>query len=255
MNLFVTVVLYLAALQSVLGEKVDCDFVKPFAQPEPVTVLEKVALKFKPTLLIDGGCVSFPAVNEAGAISSGLRPLNGNDGCIKAPQGSQVYGRSTQFQDKWAIMFAWYFPKGFWSGMPSRRHDWASMVVWIDDPDFETPKLLGVSLSKSKKRYTKATAPLSEVYFAGFQEYGRRGYKTYVNGSSTSIRISHSSGFFFGPASLDLSTRDGDYQDLIMWKQLTEEARKALNSANFGKSVVPFNDDNFEDMLEKAWPF
>ncbi|KAG2762577.1 hypothetical protein PC129_g21267 [Phytophthora cactorum] len=40
-----------------------------------------------------------------------------------------------------------------------------------------------------------------------------------------------------------------------MWEQLTEEARVALNATDFGKSKVPFNDDNFENTLEKAWPF
>ncbi|KAI9994552.1 hypothetical protein PInf_011275 [Phytophthora infestans] len=206
-------------------------------------------------LLIDGGCVSFPAVNVAGETSGGLKPWDGTDGCEEAPLGSQVYGRSSWYEDKWAMMFAWYFPKAFWAGMPSRRHDWASMVVWIDNPDLETPKILGVSLSTSTNRYSKDTGSPSEGYFAGFQIYGRRGNLTRTPGSNTSIRVTHSTELAFSSAYLDFSAEDGEYQDLIMWEQLTEEARLAPDSTDFGKSKVPFNEDNFGDKLEKASPF
>ncbi|ETK83528.1 hypothetical protein L915_11274 [Phytophthora nicotianae] len=40
-----------------------------------------------------------------------------------------------------------------------------------------------------------------------------------------------------------------------MWEQLTDEARLALNSADFGESKVPFNDENIEETLELAWAF
>ncbi|EGZ15210.1 hypothetical protein PHYSODRAFT_333483 [Phytophthora sojae] len=44
-------------------------------------------------------------------------------------------------------------------------------------------------------------------------------------------------------------------QDLIMWEQLTEEARTGLREANFGeKTKVQFIDANFEANLEKALP-
>ncbi|KAG2770332.1 hypothetical protein JG687_00010189 [Phytophthora cactorum] len=53
-----------------------------------------------------------------------------------------------------------------------------------------------------------------------------------------------------------LSSWDGEYQDLIVWEQLTDAARVALNDLNnFGKAEVPFNDEYFEDRLAEAWPF
>ncbi|ETP08904.1 hypothetical protein F441_15185 [Phytophthora nicotianae CJ01A1] len=58
-------------------------------------------------------CVSYPAVNAAGEVTGGLKGTNGNDACKYAPQGSQVYGRAGWYKDLWAIMYAWYFPKGF----------------------------------------------------------------------------------------------------------------------------------------------
>ncbi|KAL4100177.1 hypothetical protein PRIC1_007972 [Phytophthora ramorum] len=45
----------------------------------------------------------------------------------------------------------------------------------------------------------------------------------------------------------------GEFQDLIMWEQLTDEARAALSDTDFG-ALVPFIDANFKANLEKAWP-
>lgn len=48
----------------------------------------------------------------------------------------------------------------------------------------------------------------------------------------------------------------GEFQDLIMWEQLTDEARTALSQAEFGeKARVPFIDANFENNLKEAWPY
>ncbi|KUF93362.1 NPP1 protein [Phytophthora nicotianae] len=47
----------------------------------------------------------------------------------------------------------------------------------------------------------------------------------------------------------------GEFQDLIMWEQLTDIARMALNdSTNFENAEVPISDDHYEDHLDKAWP-
>ncbi|RLN62164.1 hypothetical protein BBJ29_007956 [Phytophthora kernoviae] len=57
-------------------------------------------------------------------------------------------------------MYAWYFPKGFQGDFSSRRHDWASAVVWIDNPALDAPELLGVSTLTSDSKYEKiASAP------------------------------------------------------------------------------------------------
>ncbi|ETI53623.1 hypothetical protein F443_03463 [Phytophthora nicotianae P1569] len=55
-------------------------------------------------------------------------------------------------------MYAWYFPKGFWTGFASRRHDWKSIVVWIDNPALETPKIIAVSMSTSDTTYNHPMA-------------------------------------------------------------------------------------------------
>ncbi|KAF1786981.1 hypothetical protein JG687_00017433 [Phytophthora cactorum] len=107
--------------------------------------------------------------------------------------------------------------------MASRRHDWANVVVWIDNSALEPAKILGVSLSKSTDHNSTGTTTLRALLCW--------------------FPIRH------------IWVLPPDYQDLIMWEQLTEEARVALNATDFGKSKVPFNDDNFENTLEKAWPF
>ncbi|GMF29001.1 unnamed protein product [Phytophthora lilii] len=229
--------------------------VQPIPQPEAVTVSEKAAVKFKPGLNIFDGCASFPAVNAAGETSGGLKGSNGADGCKVALKGSQVYGRAGWYQDVWAIMYAWYFPKRFWFASPSGRHDWANFVVWVDNPDLESPRILGVSFSKSEKKYTTETKIYTSA-FVGYRVLGTRYNRSYEYGSNTSMRIQHSTQAFFGSAFLEFSYyADGEYQDLIMWEQMTDEVRAALVDSNFGGFRVPFNEDNFKKSLEKAWPF
>ncbi|KAL3656651.1 hypothetical protein V7S43_018430 [Phytophthora oleae] len=276
MKLIPTAVFCIAFAHSVLGAQIGHDQVQPFAQPDPVTISEKVAVKYKPQLLIAGGCVSFPAVNAAGEITGGLKGTKETDACTEAPLGSQVYGRSTWYQDKWAMMFAWYFPKNFWGGGAQSRHNWANMVLWLDNPALETPKILGASLSRQtfevptalfvsmgeqqKDPYSKVTA-IPPMGFVGTQaiqtaRISRFRYNyTYIGGSNVSTRVSHSYPDNSAWISLDFANADGQYQDLIMWNQLTDQARMALESAAFGDVKVPFNDKNFETALAQAWPF
>ncbi|KAG1713434.1 NLP effector protein 6 [Phytophthora capsici] len=212
------------------------DEVKPFPQPEPVTISEKAGVKFKPQIQIRTGCVPYPAVNDVGETSGGLQTSgNPKGGCRGSGHGSQVYGRSTWIQGVWAIMYSWYFPKDSPSSRMGHRHDWEHAIVFIDNPDVPEPKILACSVSSHS------------------------GYKKYnpcppwvIDGTSLKLRYKHS-----WPINHDLDTTgdSGTFQDLIMWDQMTEDARRALNSVSFGKANTPFNDGSFKPKLEKAWPF
>ncbi|KAG1707150.1 hypothetical protein DVH05_026346 [Phytophthora capsici] len=198
--------------------------------------------------------VSVFVVLAAGDVTGGLKETNGNDACKYAPKGAQVYGRAGWHKDLWAIMYSWYFPKGFnWLSFPTKPHNWKSVVVWIDNPDVETPKIGGVSLSKSNTEYHKVRE-MSNSNFVGSQveitrRRRRRRYRTYTPGSSTNVRCDNVGGDLF------FALRDGDYQDLIMWEQLMDAARVALNnSESFGDAEVPFSDEHFKGHLDKAWP-
>ncbi|KAE8877443.1 hypothetical protein PF003_g38443 [Phytophthora fragariae] len=61
---------------------------------------------------------------------------------------------------------------------------------------------------------------------------------------------------FFGEGyhTIDASLEAGDFQDLILWTQLTDQAHKGLETGDFGPSTpVPFNDANFEKNLKRGW--
>ncbi|KAG2810718.1 hypothetical protein PC113_g23731 [Phytophthora cactorum] len=242
-----------ATLVACATATVDHDKVEPFPQPEPVTISERAAIKFKPQLYTSKiACVPHPAVNAAGEVTGGLKGANGNDACQYAPKGSQVYGRARWYKNLWAIMYAWYFPKGFWMRVPTRRHDWKSVVVWIDNPDLEIPKIVGVSMSESDTRYRKETKTWPSN-FAGYRREGPRFSRTYIYGSNTSLRFEYQ--MELGSPYLNFAVWDGEYQDLIMWEQLTDSARVAFNdSSNFEKAEVPFSDNHYVDHLDKAWP-
>ncbi|ETO65308.1 hypothetical protein F444_17367, partial [Phytophthora nicotianae P1976] len=188
-----------------------------------------------------------------GEVTGGLKGTNGNDACRLAPLGSQIYGRAGWHNDRWAIMYAWYFPKGFYMGLPTRRHDWKSVVVWIDNAELETPKILGVSTSVSDTRY-KRDLVIFPRNFAGYQLQGPRFHHTEVFGSNTSLRFKIWPTLFV--PYMGFADFDGEYQDLIMWEQLTDAARAALNDDNnFGRAEVPFSDTHYKEHLENAWPF
>ncbi|KAE9277204.1 hypothetical protein PF001_g25768 [Phytophthora fragariae] len=226
------------------------DKVQPFPQPDPATVSEKAAVKFKPSLQIHGACHPYPAVNAAGETSDGLKGTGELDGhCKGSGLGSQVYGRSGWHKDLWAIMYSWYFPKDMhysMIGIRGRRHDWVSTVVWLDNPALEKPKILAVSTSTTNGEY--------DIVKDGPPSCGRWSsdppFTVYINGTSPMLK--YRTGGASAGTSLALTTeRFGEFQDLVMWEQLTEEARGPLSEADFGeKAKVPFIDANFNSNLE-----
>ncbi|ETL36859.1 hypothetical protein L916_11242 [Phytophthora nicotianae] len=212
------------------------DDVKPFPQPEPVTISEKAGVKFKPQIQIRTGCEPYPAVNEYGETSGGLKPSGKSRGnCGGSGHGSQVYGRSTWIEGVWAIMYSWYFPKDSPSPGMGHRHDWEYVVVFINNPEVQEPKILACSVA-SHGGYKKFNPCPPWV----------------IDGTSLKVRYKHA-----WPLNHDLDTTGdaGTFQDLIMWDQMTNDARRALNSVSFGKANTPFIDGRFRKKLEDAWPF
>ncbi|KAK1944755.1 hypothetical protein P3T76_003288 [Phytophthora citrophthora] len=217
-------------------KKIGHDEVVPFKQPEPVTIAEKAAVKFKPQLHISNGCHAYPVVNIGGQTSGGLKTSGApSAGCKGSGWGSQVYGRSTWHNGIWAIMYSWYFPKDSPSTGLGHRHDWEHVIVWIDNPEIAEPKILAVTPS-AHSGYSAQVPPDADK----------------VEG--TSVKVNYESKWPINHA-LGSTTKGGDYQDLIMWEQLTDAARLALENQNFGKANVPMKDGNFVGKLNKAWPF
>ncbi|OWZ18189.1 Necrosis inducing protein NPP1 [Phytophthora megakarya] len=227
--------------------EVDHDEVKPFAQVEPTTDSEKSAIKYKPQLRISYGCHPYPAVQEDGAVSSGLKWSGWSNGDCKGSElGSQVYSRSDWYKGKWAIMYAWYFPKGRQYISKYRyghRHFWSYGIVWTDNPNPDNSTIQGVSMSAGVG-YDKATPPKSKYVI-----------------DNTTVKFESYKSFWGSKQGVQLTKKEGETQDLITWEQLTDEARTGLTDTDFGvdwsfrKVVVPMLDDVFEEKLEKNYPF
>ncbi|EGZ08289.1 necrosis inducing-like protein NPP1 type, partial [Phytophthora sojae] len=143
------------------------DEVQPFPELEPVGASEKAAVKFKPQLQISYGFHTYPAVRRDGAVSNGLKWGGKPDGeCKGSAWGSQVYTRSDWYQGKWAIMYAWYFPKAWQENdLISHRHLWLYIVVWIDNPEAVNPAVLGVYVRTAGG--SERRAPPDAKFFEG----------------------------------------------------------------------------------------
>ncbi|OWZ05480.1 Necrosis inducing protein NPP1 [Phytophthora megakarya] len=222
---------------------IDHDKVKPFTQPKPTTDSDQAAVKYKPLLTVSYGCQPYPAVQANGAVSAGLKgngPIDGD--CTNPPLGSQVYARSGRYKDKWAIMYAWYLPKGK-PYRTQRRHFWETAVVWINDPASTNSTLLGVSVNYGHRSKTEAPVPAQ-----------------FLSGSS--VKLDQYKSFGLPKPKLRFTERTGQTYDLITWDQLTTEARTALSEAKFHDGLIesfsrkmPLKDGVFEKRLKDAWPF
>ncbi|EGZ08278.1 necrosis inducing-like protein NPP1 type [Phytophthora sojae] len=249
MNLRAFIVTAIASLAAVNADvkMINHDTVQPVAQPEPTTDSEKTAVKYKPQLHISYGCHPYPAVQADGSVSAGLKWSGWANGkCKGSGLGSQVYSRSDWYKGKWAIMYAWYFPKGRRMGdgyNSGHHHYWSYAIVWIDNPNPDNSTILGVSMSAGVG-YRKASPPKSKYVVDG-----------------VTVKFDSYRSFWGSKQGVRLTTKSGDQQDLITWEQLTDEARTALSDADFDVNwslknvVMPLKDDALRERLEKAYPF
>ncbi|GMF25609.1 unnamed protein product [Phytophthora lilii] len=217
--------------------------------PHPVTISEKAAIKFKPQLKITNGCHPYPAVQANGSVSAGLKwTFLGRSGdCEGSPLGSQVYSRSAWHRDVWAIMYAWYFPKGRQAtggiGI-GHRHNWEYAVVWINNPELDDPTILGVSMS-AYLGYSRRAPPKAK----------------YIDGNS--VKLDYYFSDAIGNTALGLTKEAGETQELISWEQLPDVARDALSNTDWdvtplhaGHVKMPLKDDVFNKAAcDKVQPF
>lgn len=129
-------------------------------------------------------------------------------------------------------MYAWYWPKDqpLSPNVGGHRHDWESVVIWIDNPDAANPVITGAAAS-GHGEYKKTTTP---------QTQGTRPKVEYF----TSFPTNHE---------LQFTATLGWEFNMITWETLPAAARTALQNTDFGDANVPFKDGNFVSNLEKAW--
>nr|P9WER9.1 RecName: Full=NLP effector protein 10; AltName: Full=Nep1-like protein 10; Flags: Precursor [Plasmopara viticola]UVH27393.1 NEP1-like protein 10 [Plasmopara viticola] len=224
---------------------IDVDDVQPFPQPRAITDSQKSALVYKPRLYIKSGCHPYPAVQANGSLSDGLQWKNFlRSPCPGSPKGSQVYSRSDWYEGKWAIMYAWYLPRALdrvtWL-VNGHRHYWLWVVVWTDSPDPKTSTLLATSMPGVANNIHKYYPPKSK----------------YVIREKTLKVKSYQNHILFIKHGLELTDRAGDFQDLVTWEQMTDEARAALSTFHRPEHAAnpPLQDKRFYEVLEKAYPF
>lgn len=126
-------------------------------------------------------------------------------------------------------MYARYFPKDEASPSLGHRHDWEGIVVWIDHPANQNPKVLSITYSGHGKNVQPSESNMKDTH-------------PLIAYDSTWL-LNHE---------LHISDTAGGTQPLIGWEDLTSAARNALNITDFGKANVPFHDPNFTNHLEKA---
>ncbi|KAJ0168959.1 hypothetical protein CTA2_5729 [Colletotrichum tanaceti] len=189
--------------------------------------------RFNPRLHINHGCQPYTAVNDAGDISGGLKPTGTSEGGCRDKSRGQVYARGTWHNGKFAIMYAFYFPKDQPNdGVPigSHRHDWECVVVWLNNPAVENPEILG-------------GAPSAHGNFAPTTTPQRDGDKLLVEYFTQDVR-NHE---------LRFSSTAGQTYPVLDWDAMTPEMRTALTNADFGSANVPFKDENFVNNLNEAF--
>ncbi|GMF37470.1 unnamed protein product [Phytophthora lilii] len=99
---------------------------------------------------------SLPAVNAAGEANAGMNDSSVSKSIFEwenhSPLGTQMYARSTWYNDVRAIMYAYYyyfyFPVNF-GREPAVPHDWTDVIVWIDNPALECWACRTATLTKS----------------------------------------------------------------------------------------------------------
>ncbi|GKT63441.1 NPP1 domain protein [Colletotrichum tofieldiae] len=228
------------ALERRAGKVINHDVVRGFDTATSDDYCGRSFKLFQPLLLsTSDSCYSYPAVNPNGDCSGGLQIGGSQTGDCRDSAG-QTYVRGYWWNKKYAIMYAWYFPKDQnFIKIKGHRHDWEHVVVWINNPDDRRfkPELLGVSTSSHSGYKKYVPAPGYDV-----EDWTHPRVKYFPD-----VAV-------FGTHGLDLTSDDGGMSRLIQWELMTPAAQDSLNHVNWGDANFPMG-GNFEGNLAKAWPF
>ena len=171
--------------------------------------------------------------SACGSTSAGLKFYKMLSQCAGSSLGSQVYGRLYKGNGTVGILYAWYAPKYFtmypvWFG---HRHSWIHVIVWLTSFD-EDAKILSVMVNTG------------------------HGYSTYTNFDDDEMDGNHVQLKYTWlpqlPHHLKVTKNVGEFQDLIMWDDMTEAARNALEKTNFFWSKTPVSTKKFNRLIKKV---
>lgn len=206
---------------------IDHDAVVGFDEAVPDNSEGDLMLAYKPYLKVFNGCVPFPAVDADGNTSGGLSPTgDSNAGCSSST--GQVYARASTYEEYFAIMYSWYMPKDEPSDGIGHRHDWENAVVFLSE-------------NSSDATFVAMVVSQHGGYVSGTTTFD--GTNPFV-GYESDWPLDHT---------LIFTTTEGGTQPLIAWEELTEAARDALDTTDFGDANVSFKDSNFQSDLAEAY--
>jgi len=165
--------------------------------------------------------------------SAGLNPTGASNGQCSSSTG-QVYARAATYNNSYAILYSWYFPKDEPSELESlvgvgHRYDWEGIVVWLSSAS-TSAKLLGVAASYHGDYQTSTAPSLS-------------GNHPLIKYYTAYDILDHSCGF---------TTTVGGMQPLIAWDSMPTVAQNAIANKNWGSGNAPFIDANFDANLAEA---
>ncbi|KAH8640971.1 necrosis-and ethylene-inducing protein-like protein 1 precursor [Alternaria alternata] len=241
---FATILSAFAAVSGVLAapapSQLDTRAVVPHDSLNPIRTrlqggaIGRAILRFQPLLHIAHGCQPYTAVDDNGNTSGGLQDTgNVSAGCRDQNKG-QTYARAAWHKGKFAIMYAWYWPKDQPTAgnvVGGHRHDWESVVVWIDNPANANPRILGAAAS-GHGGYSPTTRP---------------------NIQGNNVKVEYFVRFPYNHATQFTNTVGRTYW-ISDWDAMPTAARQALAPKDlFGKANVPFRNDVFASNLDKAY--
>ncbi|GKT40249.1 uncharacterized protein ColSpa_00430 [Colletotrichum spaethianum] len=213
-------------------EEVSHDSLSPMPQTVQQNAVGIAIANFNPLLHIAHGCQPYTAVDDAGNTSGGLKPTGSSDGDCTDTSKGQTYARGTWHNDKYAIMYAWYFPKDQPNDEVStgaHRHDWESIVVWLNNPSVGNTTILGGAAS-GHGEFKPTTKP------------ERQG---------DSLKVEYFTQVLFNHE-LQFTATVGRTYPVLDWDAMSPTVQNALNSTSFGQANVPFKDENFLKNLDEA---
>ncbi|KAI3395538.1 hypothetical protein diail_1200, partial [Diaporthe ilicicola] len=204
------------------------DSISPVAQRIQTGVLGKMIETFNPLLHIAHGCQPYPVVADNGDTSGGLQDSGSSTGGCRDQSKGQTYARAGTVDNKTVVMYTWYWPKDQainGNTVGGHRHDFENIVIQIDDPNAETPKIIGAAAS-SHSGYRKAEGGVPKM-----------------EGNSPKVEY-----FTRFPTNHELQFTDtvGKTYPISDWDAMPQAARTALQNTDFGSANVPFKDGNFE---------
>jgi hypothetical protein len=237
-----TKVLLSLAMVACLGESgaalaynvIDHDQVQPI-----YTGASDLELYYQPRLAIaDKGCDPYPAVDANGHVSGGLAPDGSSDGDCTRSVG-QVYSRYTRYDNKCAIMYAWFMPKDMPpTGIGGHRYEWEGIVVWLDSCQVGA-RILSINYSEHGKWSVNQTPPT----WTGSDGYASFGVHPLVLYHAPDKLLDHHP---------DPTWSQGGTQPLVGWDYLPAPAQDVINHFDFGAATPPLRDASFLNNLAAA---